>query len=62
MTLPALLLVPRLGEIALYPLHYFRQAAASTRLYQEMDAVSHNAEIPQAEMELLLRSFDEREE
>jgi hypothetical protein len=25
-----------------------------------MDVVSHNAEIPQAEMKLLFRSFDER--
>jgi hypothetical protein len=55
-------LVPRLGEIALYPLHYYRQISVFPRLYQEMNMISHDAEIPQSEMELPLRLLDEKEE
>jgi hypothetical protein len=62
MTFPAMLLVPRLCEIAFYPLHYLRQSAAFARLYQEMDVIPHNAEIPQAEMESPPRLCDERKE
>jgi hypothetical protein len=53
--------VPRLGEITLEPLHYHRQSSLFAGLYQEMDMIPHNAEIPQAEVEPPLRLSDERQ-
>jgi hypothetical protein len=39
-------LVPRLGKIALEPLHYHRQSSLFAGLYQEMNMIPHNTEIP----------------
>jgi hypothetical protein len=54
--------VPLSSEAALNPLHDFGQGDPFVGLYEKMDVIIHNREVPQLERELLFGENDQLKE